>query len=85
MSFSLLLSPPSRADGVWILQKPPEAFMKHADHTPEHNTLGEPIPDQVADESSELDDVDLDSVAGGTTWHLPEDPVTTPWDEGVDL
>lgn len=59
--------------------------MKSADHKPELNSQETPTPDPAVEASSELDDRDLDAVAGGISWHLPKDPVSTTWDEEADL
>ena len=55
--------------------------MKNAERTPDRINPETPRDDSTIDESCELKDTDLDSVAGGITWHLPDEPVKTPWDD----
>lgn len=55
--------------------------MKSADQTPEGTHSEVPNQGPSDETSSELSDTDLDSVAGGIAWHLPDKPTSTPWDE----
>ena len=55
--------------------------MKNAEPTSVGIKPETPHDDPATDEPCELNDSDLDTVAGGITWHLPDEPVQTPWDD----
>lgn len=58
--------------------------MRKNDHKPERGESNE-RDDAEREALGELKDTDLDSVAGGVTWHLPDEPVLSPWDETPEM
>ena len=58
--------------------------MQYQDQEPNRNER-EYRKDENADATEELNDAELESVAGGITWHLPTEPISTPWADGGDI